>query len=174
MQKCSINNKHDLQNILSKTNHNIYILLDGAKFENIHSFIYTTDECPKYIALYQGTFYESAKEVSPCLVQLKSYHDCFLQWYFLEGANTQQAILMTSEKSIVELSKHFRNFLEARLPNMDIVLFRFYEPNVLHTILKFYETPQVKSLISLCSGIYWKIESSYCGIINNIERGDNV
>ena len=168
MQTYFLNQIPDLLQTLSKTEHNIYLLLDGAKFTNIHAFIYKTDEFPQYSSLYKDTYYESILEISPCLVQMKSLHDKFLSWYISKGSDAHQAIVITSGKDLAELADHFKNFLEAKLPNLNIVLFRFYEPNVLNTILKFHDQHQVKKFISLCSAMYWKYCSYYCGITNKL------
>jgi hypothetical protein len=145
----------------SDTDSTVYLLMDGARFKNIHAFIYKKEDLPDYHALYRGTFLEKAVEVSPCLVRVQDMYGELLRWYVEEGANEKKAMLIVSDVGINDLTRHFQNFLEARLPSNKIVLFRFYDPGVFHAMAHLHKKQQIAALLEPCTGIYWKIEDAY-------------
>ena len=44
--------------------------------------------------------------------------------------------MVQSAKPIADLQRHFRRFLQAKLPDGMIVLFRFYDPRVFNTYIR--------------------------------------
>ncbi len=96
----------------------VYLLLDGARFDDIHAFIYRTDQSPEYIPLYRGTYFESVLEVSPCLALALDEDAPLLRWALREGMAEGKAMLIVADLGLEELAAHFQNFLEAKLPNI--------------------------------------------------------
>lgn len=159
MQKIEhITSDIDLRRELNRQPYNMFMLLDGSRFENVFDFIHRIYELPEYYALYMGTHLESAVEVSPCLLRIYKERPEFLDWYLKEGASAHQAILLTSPCDLESLALHFRHYLDARLPNREIALFRFYDPGILNAILPFRTKPQVAELLALCESLYWYTE----------------
>lgn len=139
----------------------VYLLLDGARFEDVHRFIYQMDELPEYEPLYRGTFFAKAHEVSPCLVKVSGEKPEMLDWFFSEGAAERKAVLITSGMNLQELAGHFRKYLEARLPSRKIVLFRYYDPGILHALIPFGAKPQVAGMLAPCSGLAWNLDGVF-------------
>ena len=134
---------------------NLYLLLDGARFENIHQFLYSLLESPDYFPVYHKTYYQTAMGVSPCLLRVDERHHAALQWYFDEGATKNMALVMTSPEPLEALGKHCQNFLEVKLPSMEIVLFRYYDPTVFDTLVR-AEHHGIKNLLAPLSSVYWQ------------------
>lgn len=166
MKMCAFDTAFEMQNALLQTEDNIYLLMDGARFENIHAFIYKMEETPEYISLYRGTYYESVLEVSPCLVRPHSSHEGLLSWYIAKGADEHKAILLVSKEDGKTLAEHFREFLEAKLPSMEIVLFRFYDPCILNCMARLQHKPQIKEMFKHCASVCWR----YDGIDYALQR----
>lgn len=145
----------ELTSQINNTTHNLYFLLDGARFEDVHHFLYSRFDLPEYFPLYHKTFYQTAMEVSPCLVSVDKRHQSLLQWYFESGADDNMALVMTASEQLESLGKHFQNYLEAKLPSMEIVLFRYYDPTVFDSLVR-TDGQGAQKLLAPLSHVYWK------------------
>ncbi|SFK42278.1 protein of unknown function [Desulfomicrobium apsheronum] len=151
----------DLLGTLAGNPNNIYLLMDGARFKNIHAFIYEHEDNPDYIPLYRGTYYESLVEVSPCLVRIKDMHRGLMPWFVRQGADELKALALVSTLPLKDLAEHFRTCLEANLPNQGLALFRFYDPSVMVMLASPALQQQAAFVFKHVSEMYWKIDGAY-------------
>ena len=140
--------------------HDAYILLDGARFEDIYPFLYKNYDHPAYIALYKGTYFESTMEGGPFLVQLQGQDDKLLSWYTENGDDAKKGLLLVSQLNLQDLADHFHEFLKARRPNNEIVLFRFYDPDILHALAPLHD--KIANLLKPLLHVFWKKDAPLC------------
>lgn len=138
----------------------IYLLLDGARFEDIYAFLYHMEDQPEYVPVYRGSYYESVMEGGPCLVKT-SDQGALLSWYIEEGANEKKGLLLVSELHMKELAGHFQQFLEARLPDKEVVLFRFYDPYVFHALAPFSSKQGLAHLLNPLLQVFWEKDATF-------------
>ena len=144
-----------------------YLLMDGARFENIYAFLYEQEEQPEYFPLYRNTYYESAMEVSPCLVRLSHSGTKLVPWFDTEGAQALKAMAVVSDMSLKQLGEHFQQFLEAKLPTMEVALFRFYDPVIFDAIAPLKDNALLIKMMQPCSAVYWKNNNMLKSLRNN-------
>jgi hypothetical protein len=139
----------------------LYLLLDGARFDNVHRFIYERLAHPECRPLYRGTYFESIMDVSPFLVNIPQGEDKLLAWYLEEGAAGHQGMLISSSLPLPGLTVHLSAFLEAELPSLRIVAFRFYDPVVFHAMAPFYKKKSVAELLAPVNLALWHVQESF-------------
>jgi len=140
--------------------HDGYLLLDGARFEDIYAFLYKNYNHPTYIALYKGTYFESTMEGGPFLVQLQGQNDKLLSWYTESGDDAMKGLLLVSQLNLQDLAGHFHQFLKARRPNNEIVLFRFYDPDTFQALVPLRD--KLANLLKPLPHVFWKKNSTLC------------
>ncbi len=67
--------------------------------------------------------------------------------------------MLVADKELEELAGHFRNFLEVKLPNLQIVLFRFYDPVVFNAMSHLHDKPQLRAMLQPCRAFYWNADN---------------
>jgi hypothetical protein len=173
MRISALNNRAEAEDALLNASGRVYVLLDGARFGNVHRFIYERIEHPEYRALYRGTFFEPITDVSPCLVDVSNDRGPMLSWYFEEGADKSQGIVMASDFDLRELSSHLQNFLEAGLPTKRIVLFRFYDPEVFTAIAQFPKKKIVSAFLHPLDLVIWQRKNQFFKIALLLENNSH-
>lgn len=112
-----------------------FILIDGAKVNDLSQVIYREIERPLCDALYRGTELADLLEISPWLVEAGMDSSlalkCFEDWK-QQGA----AIVLQADCHFEEVMGHLRGLLMARLVTGDEVVFRFYDPEIARHLLK--------------------------------------
>lgn len=141
----------------------LYLLLDGAAFNNILSFIYETEDQPEWRALYSNTFYETAIEVSPYLIKTNPVSSLF-NWFIAEGY--PKGLLVRSCQNIDKLGRHLQTNLEAKLPSLEIVLFRFYDPLIFDTYIRHITDDDAQRFCGPISEITWNFDDSFFSFVH--------
>jgi hypothetical protein len=104
----------------------IYGIVDAARDAALHGLI---QACPEQVCLFAGKLGHPLDRVAPYLVRLDADAGLTQAWH-REGWGQSWGILCQSSKDLSDLRRHFRQFLQAMLPDGQIVLFRFYDPRV--------------------------------------------
>jgi hypothetical protein len=151
----------DFRNDLDHVAGSAWLLLDGARFENIHKFIYTLDPAPGYYALYRETEFAPIADAGPFLLRVTPGYGELWSWFVWQGAEEQRALLLLSQHSLRTLASHFQQYLEARLPNLDVVLFRFYDPAIFHILAAQCIKPNIAAMLAPCSAVYWHNDAAF-------------
>ena len=109
----------------------LYGIVDAAQDPVLHELVRT---CPERACLFAGPLKPPLDMVAPYLVRLDADAGLTQAWH-REGWGRNWGILCISDSPLEALRRHFRRFLQAMLPDGDIVLFRFYDPRVFRTVL---------------------------------------
>ncbi|MDE7064857.1 MAG: DUF4123 domain-containing protein [Desulfovibrionaceae bacterium] len=112
-----------------KNGEKLYVLLDGACWENAFGLIFSLPGVEEYRSLYVGTRYASVLKYGPVLVNVRPLGE-FFQWFFEQGPSCHAGGFFFSSSTVTELHAQFQEFLEARMPNGSKALFRFYDPRI--------------------------------------------
>lgn len=128
-----------------------FVLIDGAKVNNLSQFIYREEEPPQCDTLYRGTEFADLSEISPWLVETGINSmlalKCFDEWKH-QGA----AIVVQANCDFEQVMDHLRGLLKAQLVTGDEVIFRFYDPEIMRGLLKQDSTGEDTSrLMGSCS-----------------------
>ncbi|WP_349342237.1 DUF4123 domain-containing protein [Marinobacter sp. MMG032] len=128
-----------------------FILIDGAKVNNLPQVIFREIETPHCDALYRETELVDLLEISPWLVEAGIDSSlalkCFDDWKH-QGV----AIVLRADCHFEEVMHHLRGLLLARLVTGDEVVFRFYDPEIARHLLKLDATGEnVRRLMGPCS-----------------------
>ncbi|MBI1833065.1 MAG: DUF4123 domain-containing protein [Planctomycetes bacterium] len=110
----------------------LFALLDGARDIRIYVMLMACKE--QFQSLYEGPQGEALAPQGPYLVSLPK-ESPFLETLVREGWGKSWGVYLTSPSSFAEVRKHFRRFLEVRLPTGKVAYFRYYDPRVLRTYL---------------------------------------
>lgn len=121
----------------------------------------------KAVSLYSGSAEQEHAFVAPYAVEVD---EDLLAWIEQALAATPWGyfLLTGQDCSLMELRKHFRRFLKAKLPNKKRVMFRFYDPRVISTFLKSAEKQDVITIFGPVNAFGLIIPES--GKINVIHR----
>lgn len=87
---------------------------------------------PERECLFAGKLDPLLERNAPHIVRLYE-GSALMQAWQQEGWGKNWGILCTAATSLKEVRRFFRHFLQAKLPNGQIVLFRFYDPRVWRT-----------------------------------------
>jgi hypothetical protein len=127
----------------------VFLLIDGAKVNDLPKVIYREIETPCCDALYRETEFADLLEISPWLVEAGLESSlalkCFEEWKH-RGA----AILLRADRDFEEVIDHLRGLLKAQLGTGDEVVFRFYDPEIARHLLKL-DPPDERPLMGPCS-----------------------
>ncbi len=104
----------------------LYGIVDAARDPGLHPLVLT---CEERVCLFAGEIKPPLHRVAPYLVRLAADAPLTRAWRS-DGWGQQWGLLCVSQAGLNELRRHFRQFLQARLPDGQVVLFRFYDPRV--------------------------------------------
>lgn len=129
------------------------LLIDGAKIDHLSRVVYTWSPGALCDSLYRGTELAEFSEISPWLVEAQPDsalgQKCFEEWQHLGVA-----IVLQSECSFDALIAHLRGLIKATLASGDDVIFRFYDPEIVRSLLSDEPEGQNRSrLMGPCSAI---------------------
>lgn len=110
----------------------LYAVLDAARDIRILALLlHHKEECQ---SLYEGEQGAKLAQVAPYLVRLQK-ESKLLEALVKEGWGKSWGIYLTSPSDLQEVRRHFRHFLEVKLPSGEQVYFRFYDPRVMRVFL---------------------------------------
>lgn len=107
-----------------------YAILDGASVRSLPDSLVSPYHC-EYVCLFRGEMDRVLETRAPYLVKLGP-EESVTQWILREGWGGHWGIFckVPADTTMDELRRHFRRFLQVRLPDNEILLFRFYDPRV--------------------------------------------
>lgn len=92
--------------------------------------------CRDHLCLFKGRDLDPRLlEAAPWLVRIDPAEPLLGIWQ-QHGHGASWGMMVLSDLPIDRLQRHFRRFLQARLPDGMVVLFRFYDPRVFNTYLR--------------------------------------
>ncbi len=105
---------------------NLYGLIDAARDERLYDWIAAE---PDHACLFAGELDPELRRAAPHIVRLAPGSDFLARWH-ADGRGRSWGIQCLSARPLAEVRRHFRHFLQARLPSGQTILFRFYDPRV--------------------------------------------
>ncbi len=109
-----------------------YALIDCAQDPRLLDLV---RGCREHLCLFKGRDLDpQLLEAAPWLVRIDAGEPLLRIWQ-QHGHGASWGIMVLSDQPIDRLQRHFRRFLQAKLPDGMIVLFRFYDPRVFNTYL---------------------------------------
>lgn len=109
-----------------------FAVIDCAQDERMLSLV---QACRTHISLFIGDLSPALQGAAPWLVKLDRA-DPLLGIWEEHGRGRSWGIMCDSDLPLAELRRHFRRFLQAKLPNGMMTLFRFYDPRVFTTYIR--------------------------------------
>ncbi|MGE1156993.1 DUF4123 domain-containing protein [Pseudomonas kitaguniensis] len=106
-----------------------YLLLDGAKIENLPTRLYSLDEAPTLDWLYRATPYQAVFDVGPVLIAVRTNSP--LERAFTEHWQHDAGVMIESDAPMEQLAEHLRSLIHARVSGDVSLLFRYYDPRVM-------------------------------------------
>lgn len=104
----------------------LFAVVDAARDMRLYPLVMESSD---QACLFGGEIKEPLKRAAPYIVNLKPDEPLFRAWRD-EGRGQSWGIMARSALSLMELRRHFRHFLVAKLPDGMMVQFRFYDPRV--------------------------------------------
>jgi len=112
----------------------LYLLFDGNLHSELSSTYFQLDNTLEYYPLFLNTHLEEHIHCSPYLVKISTESPKFIEWFFTYGK--QWGFFYFSEHSLDEALKHWQSVIFPRKNEAkNNILLRFYDPNVLRSIL---------------------------------------
>lgn len=111
---------------------NWYAVIDCSRDERLVSVV---QACREHVCLFTGDVAPVLQGAAPWLVKVDRLDPLPGIWE-KHGRAQSWGIMCETGLSLAELRRHFRRFLQARLPDGMIALFRFYDPRVFNTYIR--------------------------------------
>jgi hypothetical protein len=111
---------------------NWYGVVDGAQDERLMALAQT---CTHHVCLISGTLDTELAPALPWLVELRPGEQLLDIWR-QEGAGRNWGIALQSPMDLQRVKLHLKKFLNAKLPDGTLAIFRFYDPRVLRTYMR--------------------------------------
>ena len=125
-------NSAEFQQQLFTGRTHVYAVLDGASIDGLRTRIYDTR--PPNYCLFPGELEPDEAETAPYLVGLIAGTP-FTDWVFSEYFGKHWGIFAQSRQSITDMRKHFRALVKVHTESGKSLIFRYYDPRVLHKFL---------------------------------------
>lgn len=133
-----------------------WAVIDGAGCTELLDRL--DDWQPEHICLYRGNLEPEVAQTAPHMARLRR-DDPFTDWLLGEGWGKAWFVLVQSGEEPHALRSHFRRLLMVRLPDGQIVYFRFYDPRVLRLFLPTCDARQVASIVGRQQAILMEAEA---------------
>lgn len=112
--------------------HGWYAIIDCAQDPRLIGMV---ERSPARLCLFKGrSLSRAVLETAPWLVRLDPGSELLNAWQ-REGRGKSWGIMVYSALDLPALQRFFRRYLQAKLPDGTIALFRFYDPRVFITYL---------------------------------------
>lgn len=117
-----------------------FAIVDGAADPRLHPVI---SECSKHACLYEDDYASDTRATLPYLVELIEGEQLPDLWRTHEPGRFW-GIVLQSSLDLTALRRHLRHFTTARLPEGDVVLFRFWDPRIFVTFAENGDAEEVE------------------------------
>jgi hypothetical protein len=109
----------------------LYAIVDTARDARLYGLVMRSRE---RVCLFAGELQSPLERAAPYLVCSTPYDALFDAWRN-HGWGRSWGIWCRSALDLKQLRRHFRQYLQAVLPDGKVVLFRYYDPRVWRTYL---------------------------------------
>jgi len=109
-----------------------FAVIDGAQDPRLLELV---QGCAERICLLKGNLDPELERAAPWLARIDEREALMPTWQ-AHGRGRSWGIMVRSALPLERLQRHFRRFLQAKLPDGKITLFRFYDPRVFNTYIR--------------------------------------
>lgn len=109
-----------------------YAVIDGAQDPRLLGLV---EQCRNHVCLISGELHPELAPALPWLVEVRPDEELITAWRS-EGAGRNWGIALESPFDLLHVKLHLKKFLNAKLPDGTVAMFRFYDPRVLRTYLR--------------------------------------
>jgi hypothetical protein len=109
-----------------------FAVIDCARDPRLKGLV---DTCSEQVCLLKGDIAPEVLHVSPWLVKLVDGEALVPTWQ-AHGQGRFWGMMMRTAMTLGDLQRHFRRFLQVRLPDGSNGMFRFYDPRVFNTYIR--------------------------------------
>ncbi len=109
-----------------------FAIIDGARDSRLEALV---RQCADHICLFKGDIDPRLSQTAPWLVRIDERESLLPTWQ-QHGQGQSWGMMLLSSLTIEGLQRHLRRFLQAKLPDGMIALFRFYDPRVFNTYIR--------------------------------------
>ena len=109
-----------------------FAVVDAAQDPKLRGLI---EKSSKWVCLFAGDVPDVLAAAAPHLVKLVPGEPLFEAWK-TDGQGKNWGIMCRSHRPLEILRKHFRRFLQVKMPDGTVGLFRFYDPRVFNTYMR--------------------------------------
>ena len=117
-----------------------YVIVDGAADPRLYPVV---SSASRHACLYQKDYDEETLAALPHLVKLVDGEQLPDLWRQYE-AGRFWGIALQSSLELSALRRHLRKFTTARLPDGEVVLYRFWDPRIFRTFCESAEPSQLE------------------------------
>lgn len=117
----------------------LFGLVDAARDQRLYRLI---QQCPEQACLFGGRVEPPLALAAPYIVHATPDNPLFHAWRE-QGWGQSWGIWCRAAAPLADVRRHFRKFLQAVLPDGDVVLFRFYDPRVWRVYLPSCQPPEL-------------------------------
>ena len=123
----------------------LYCVLDAAQDPRIYPALRELVAGERIEPLYEGQAASELAAAGPYLIELHQDGAAF-DWLLGHEAHGWGMIFVVCSVSIDELRSHLRRLIRVRLSDGRVVLFRFYDPEVIEALLPSFDAAQLDAL----------------------------
>lgn len=109
-----------------------YAIIDGSQDARLEGLVQT---CAEHLCLFKGVKHPMLSQTAPWLARIDEREPLLATWQ-QHGKGLNWGLMVQSALPIEQLQGLFRKFLQAKLPDGMLVLFRFYDPRVFNTYIR--------------------------------------
>lgn len=147
---------------------NWYGVIDGAQDSRL---VALAQSCANHVCLISGTLDSELAPALPWLVELHPGERLLNIWR-QEGAGRNWGIALQSPMDLHRVKIHLKKFLNARLPDGTLAMFRFYDPRVLRSYMRAATSEEI---IPWFSGIdRYSVESEQPGRYHDFHLSEGI
>lgn len=121
----------------------VFVILDGGLIPDLRMKLF--DMRPEYHCLMTGELEPDIAAAAPYLVRLLPDAP-FTQWLLTDFPRKNFGIFALTRETVIEMRRHFRDLLTVYDEAGDPMMFRFYDPRVMRTILPGCDSEQLKTI----------------------------
>lgn len=150
-----------------------FVAVDGANVPNLLDKLYE-ETGPEFECLYSGEMEPDIAEVAPYLAKLEPENE-FSKWVF-SGWGDSWGIyaVVPAEMELAEVRRHFRKLNMVYGPDMKPLLFRWYDPRVLRTMLPTCNSEQLKEMFGPVKRFVLEGITREQGVVFSLANGELV
>ncbi len=146
---------HTIEYPLLSQHLNTFLLVDGAKIDDLPRKIAEIDQAVDCWPLYSHSVLSELLNVSPYLIQPRNLqaYQCLLQ-----QSQGKAVVVIQSQSEFKSILAQWQSRIMVNLPDSDEAIFRLHDPDILAVLLSAVNTTPAYQLLGLQQTVY-----CYCG-----------